>query len=137
MSTFSEAFGNPGDPLPGAGGQSVTKTEEINESAIDNDELLDRETAEVMKARLAKKSRGSYLSRVIAFMVWILDNCTIHYLMNSIILSQLVEADQIDKSTLTRRGKPTKQRKRLRAACKSIIEAINPEQSHSIPVKLE
>ena len=99
-------------------------------------DAIDEEIAEFMKARVADSTRSSYISRLTTLIIWILADPTRHYLLNPTILQLLLDADKVDKSTKTKRGRRSKKRTHLRNAIKGILEDVDQSQAHTIPVVL-
>lgn len=125
---------------PGAGAAPldsdlIDRSDEMME-LIDRTDAIDEETAAFMKARLADSTRASYISRLTSFIVWILDDTSRHYLLNTTILPLLLDADKSDKSAKTKRGKKSQQRKNLRLAITSLLEGVDKTTALTFPVVL-
>ena len=102
------------------------------------EQQMDKETDDVMKERVAKSTRGGYDSRNVSFMVWYFDRGEKYrYLFNPNLLPILRDADLKDKQRTTKKGKPSKKRDHLRAACQEALTNINAEQPETIPINLE
>ena len=94
------------------------------------------ETAAVMKERVTQSTRKGYDSRSVTFMIWLFDNDH-RNLIQAAILTEMGRVDKEDKSRKTRKGKKCKKRDCLRQCCGDVLKGIDPNQSHTLPVKLE
>ena len=102
-----------------------------------HDQLMDLETAAVMKERVASSTRKGYESRNVAFMIWLFDNEQYHNLLEPHIFSEMVEAENKDCNTLTKKHTHSKKRFFLRAVCRLALTSMNPGVLTTIPIKLD
>jgi len=103
-----------------------------------SDQLMDLETTAVMKEHVASSTRKGYESRNVVFMIWLFDsNGQYHNLLEPHIFSKMVEAENKDFNTLTKKHTHSKKRFFLRAVCRLALTSMNPGVSSTIPIKLD
>lgn len=101
------------------------------------EQKMDRETADVMKERVAKSTRGGYDSRNVTFMVWLFDKGDQYrHLIEPSIIPSMEAAHERDKQRRTKKNKPSKKRDYLRNVCTATLKAIDPSDESTIPIKL-
>ena len=108
------------------------------QEAAPSDQLMDLETAAVMKERVASSTRQGYEGRNVSLMIWLFDSKgQYHYLLEPRILSKMVEAENKDSNTLNKNRTHSKKRFFLRAVCRLALTSMNPGVSSTIPIKLD
>ncbi len=102
------------------------------------DQLMDCETAAVMKERVASSTRDGYDGRNVSFMIWLFDsNEQYHNLLEPGILRKMVEAENKDSIMLTKNQTRSKRRFYLRSVCRLALTSMNPGVMLTIPIKLD
>ena len=113
----------------------MTATNNITD---DREKEMDRETAAVLKERVAKSTRGGYDGRNVSFMLWLFDSGEMYQeLLQSCVLAKMHDGHAKDTARRNKNGSPCKKRDYIRAACIEAIDAIDPEISQTLPVHLE
>ena len=98
----------------------------VKENYDISDMEVDLETAAVMKQRVAETTRDGYECRNIKFMIWLFNNHQKYpNLLESNLYHALLDNDRIDKTELTRGGRPSKARRYVRKKCREALRNIN------------
>ena len=107
------------------------------EVGITRNEMMDRDTDEVMKERVATSTRSGYDRSNISFITWIFD-CGVEYehLLKGFVLAEMQNAHSRDKARLTKKGKPSKARDYLREVCRDSLVGMKPDSPDTTPILL-
>ena len=110
----------------------------VNDQQLELDQIIDSETAAVMKERVATSTRGGYDSRNITFMIWLFDGGVKYaHMLQPNIIDRMNEAHSLDKAVMTKKGRRSKKREHLRAVCRAALISINPSDTDTLPLNLE
>ena len=85
-------------------------------------DYIDRETAAVMKERVATSTRDGYERRNINFMIWFFDNLEKYpNLLEPTISRQMEAACAKDSHRRTKNGRPSKSMESICAMCSKVL----------------
>ena len=99
---------------------------------------MDRETAAVLKERVAKSTRGGYDGRNVSFMLWLFDSGDSYQeLLQPSVLEKMRAGNAKDKARKNKNGSPCKRRDHIRSCCIEAIDEIDPEIPQTCPINLE
>ena len=104
---------------------------------ISDDTEIDKETENVMKARVSGTSRKNYLGRNITFILWLFDNRNKYgALLEALFLIDLGHQHAVDQNTLNHDGTVSKRRKMVRSCIKTKLLSIRAGVEATFPVIL-